>query len=175
MLDIFHTLAEVSVAITGFSSLIIIFRGSSVAWSTHDFIHFGFVLAWSIGCIFLALLPVLLAEFGFTVVQAARAGLIAIIVYVSIVGGLLTRAQTVASRRESRVLPLKPRLTMTLLVMAMMVTALLSSFDLLGGPVHAWYAFCIILLLVIATADLGIFVVESTRERSRQGETDDHA
>ena len=29
MLDIFHTLAEVAVAITGFSSLIIIFRGAA--------------------------------------------------------------------------------------------------------------------------------------------------
>jgi len=59
MLDVFHTLAEVSVAITGFSSLIIIFRGSSTDWSRQDYVSFAYVLSWSIGCIFLSLLPII--------------------------------------------------------------------------------------------------------------------
>ena len=60
MLDVFHTLAEVSVAITGFSSLIIIFRGSAADWSRQDYVNFAFILCWSIGSVFLSLQPIIL-------------------------------------------------------------------------------------------------------------------
>lgn len=163
MLEIFHTLAEVSVAITGFSSLIIIFRGNATPWSSHDYIHFGFVLAWSIGSIFLALAPVVLAEFGISVETASRAGLISAVVYIGIVGGLLTRAQNRASRAAGRSPPLEPRIVMTMLIMVIVAVSILSAVGLLPGAVHAWFALTIILLLISATADLGIFVAQATR------------
>ena len=162
-LDIFHTLSEVSVAITGFSSLIIIFRGSATPWSSHDYIHFGFVLAWSIGCIFLSLLPVLLAEFGIALHQSSRIGFITAIFYISILGGLLSRAQNAASRREGVSPPLRPRIVMTILVFSILAISLLSAVGFMPGPLQAWYALVIVSLLFVATADLGIFVVHSTR------------
>ncbi len=53
-MDVFHTLAEMAVALTGFSSLIIIFRDSSTDWSRQDYLSLGYVLSWSIGTIFLS-------------------------------------------------------------------------------------------------------------------------
>ena len=104
VLDVFHTMAEVSVAVTGFSSLIIIFRRRSSDWNRQDFVSFAFVLCWSTGSIFLSLLPILLVEFGFDLAFASRVGLVAAIAYMAIAGGLLTRAQLfdLASRWRQR-------------------------------------------------------------------------
>ena len=68
-MEVFHTLAEISVAITGFSSLIIIFRGSDNEWNRQDYLGLGYVLSWSIGCIFLSLLPIVLVEFGLSIAR----------------------------------------------------------------------------------------------------------
>ena len=165
MLDVFHTLAEVSVAVTGFSSLIIIFRGSSVPWEPLDYIHFGFVLAWTIGCIFLSLLPILFVEFGVGVETAARVGLIAAVGYVIAVGAVLTRAQNRAAATAEEMPPAVPRIVMTVFVMIFLVVSILAATGLLGGALRAWYALAIVALLAIATADLGIFVVQSTRKQ----------
>ena len=94
LMDVFHTLAEISVAITGFSSLIIILRGSSTQWSREDYLSFGYVLSWSVGCIFLSLLPILLVELGFELVRAAGAGLIALPAYLFVIGGSLGYARS---------------------------------------------------------------------------------
>ena len=84
MLEIFHTLAEVSVAVTGFSSSVIIFRGNATTdWSRQDYISFGFVLSWSIGSIFLSLLPILMVEFGHSLEAAAQIGCFSVIGYVA--------------------------------------------------------------------------------------------
>jgi hypothetical protein len=163
LLDIFHTLSEVSVAVTGFSSLIIIFRGNATPWSRHDYIHFGFVLAWSIGSIFLSLLPILLAEFDIDIARSARIGLIATLVYIGLVGGLLTRAQNRATRERGQSPPLLPRVVMSAIVFALVTLAILAAAGVLPGPLHAWYAVTIVALLALATGDLGIFVVHSTR------------
>ncbi len=163
-MEIFHTLAEVSVAITGFSSLIIIFRGSDAAWQDHDYVHFGFVLAWSIGSIFLSLIPLLLAEFGAAAAQAARLGLYATVLYIIVTGSVLTRIQTRTITRHGVTLPFLPRLLMTMLIVTTAVIALLAGISVLPGAPHAWLGLAIVLLLVAATADLGIFVVQTTRK-----------
>ncbi|MEM9622090.1 MAG: hypothetical protein AAF993_10605 [Pseudomonadota bacterium] len=165
-LDIFHTLAEVSVAVTGFSSLIIIFRGSSKPWHAFDYVHFGFVLAWSIGCIFLSLLPVLLVQFGIALQLASQVGLITTVVYIILVGGTLTRVQQTISRQDDTRLARVPRLIMTVLVVSNITMAILAAAQLVPGPIHAWLATAVIALLIIATADLGLFVVQSTREQT---------
>ena len=96
-MDIFHTLAEISVAITGFSSLIIVFRGNSTDWDRLDYLRFGYVLAWSIGSIFLSLLPIVLVEFGMKLSAAARTGMFIAPLYMLGVGGILgyTRSRIV--------------------------------------------------------------------------------
>ncbi len=149
-------------AITGFSSLIIIFRGNTNPWHDLDYIHFGFILAWSIGCIFLALLPILLTEFQVPLNQAARYALFMQAAYIVAVGGILTRAQNRVSKREQGVAPPRvPRVVMTTLVIITLILCLVAGLGLLPGAIHAWHALAIVLLLIIATANLGIFVVDS--------------
>ena len=92
-MDIFHTLTEISVAITGFSSLIIIFRGSSTDWVRLDYLSFGYVLSWSIGSVFLSLLPIVLVEFRMRLSAAAQIGLLSTPVYIFMVGAILGYAR----------------------------------------------------------------------------------
>ena len=164
MLDVFHTLAEVSVAVTGFSSLIIIFRGSSSPWSRQDLVSFGFVLCWSIGSIFLALMPIILVDFGITLASASRIGMFCAIGYIAVAGTLLTRAQYVTSRAGGGRVNERWRVAMTLLFVVIVATACAGSLQALPGPLNGWYATVIVLLLASATANLGVFVVHGTTQ-----------
>ena len=171
MLDVFHTLAEVSVAITGFSSLIIIFRGSSSGWSRQDYVSFAYVLSWSIGCIFLSLLPIVLVEFGMNLSAIARVGLFGAIVYMFTVGGILMATRNRIAREVGNGDPLWRSATggggvglgMLLSFLVIVVGSLAAGLGLLPGPKHAWYAATIVLLMAHATAELGFFVVRTAR------------
>lgn len=103
-MDVFHTLAEIAVAVTGFSSLIVIFRGATATWDPQEYISFAFVFFWSIGALFLALLPIILVEFGLTIAEATRAGLVTAVVYLAVVGaGLsMTRLRAGSKRNEGK-------------------------------------------------------------------------
>lgn len=159
MLDIFHTLAEVAVAVAGFSSLIIIFRGDSAEWTRLDYIHFAFVLSWSIGSIFLALLPILLVQFGWTLAAASRIGLIVWIVYFVTVGGLLMQAR----RRAHQALGERPKANWVLNTLFTVVTigSGAAAAGVLPGPVDAWYAFAISFLMIGSIANLAEIVFRS--------------
>lgn len=164
VLDVFHTLAEISVAITGFSSLIIIFRGSSIDWSRQDYISFSFILSWSVGSIFLSLLPIVLVEFEMTVSAAAQIGLFSLIAYMTVVAGILTYAENRIVRESGGRIQSRLNLGMSLLFLVIVAGALAAGLGLLPGPRHAWYAATILLLMVHATAELGVFVVRTTRQ-----------
>lgn len=176
MLDIFHTLAEVSVAITGFSSLIIIFRGSSSDWSRQDYVSFAYVLSWSIGCIFLSLLPIVLLEFGMKLSAIARVGLFVAVAYMFAVGGILMAARNRIVKEIGSDGPLWQSATgggrigfgMSLSFLVIVAAALAAGFGLIPGPTLAWYAATIVLLMAHATAELGFFVVQTTRHRNSE-------
>ena len=168
MLDVFHTLAEVAVAITGFSSLIVIFRGSASGWSRQEYVGFAFVLGWSIGCIFLSLLPIVLVEFGMKLSAAARIGLFAAVVYMFGLSTILTYARRRSSRgagwRSAAIGPGSIGLWMSISFLVIVASALAAGLGLFPGPMHAWYAAAIVLLMAHATAELGVFVVQSTSQ-----------
>ena len=177
MLDVFHTLAEISVAITGFSSLIIIFRGSSTDWSRQDYLSFGYVLSWSIGSIFLSLLPIVLVEFGMKLSAAAQIGLFSTPAYMFVVGGILgyTRNRIVRegdwqSRPvwRSAIGPGWMGIAMSLSAFVIVTGALAAGLGLFPGPQHAWFAATIVLLMVHAIAEMGIFVVRTTRQSNSE-------
>ncbi len=170
MLEIFHTLAEVAVAVTGFSSLIVVFRGNAAEWGRQDFIGLSFVLSWSIGAIFASLLPLVLAEFGFASDAVSRAGLFGLVAYMMIVAAVLTRAQARAAQETGESLPKRPRLVMGVSFCLITLLALGAAFNLLPGALQAWYAAAIVMLLGHATADLGVFVVQTTRRRGQRGD-----
>jgi hypothetical protein len=172
VLDVFHTLAEVSVAITGFSSLVIIFHGSSVDWSRQDYVNFSFALAWSIGCIFLSLLPIVLAEFTIPLASSARIGLLCAIAYMAVTSIILMRARYLVSGDDSG--PVRVSASQVMEQMPWKNPMSASFFTIVGvaaaaargwlpGPQHAWYAATIVLLMAHATAELGIFVVRTAR------------
>ncbi|MEM7016857.1 MAG: hypothetical protein AAF512_05885 [Pseudomonadota bacterium] len=163
MLDIFHTLAQVAVAVTGFSSLIIIFRGDSALWNRLDYVHLGSVLTWSIISIFLALLPVLLAEFGMDIQQAARIGLFTALALIVVIGGVITRAQRMVLDQTNETPPGKIQLIMASFVAVIFLVTLMAASELLPGPLNAWLALTIIALLGVSIADLGFFVIHSAK------------
>jgi hypothetical protein len=162
-LEAFHTLAEISVAIAGFSSLIIVLRGNSVDWTRQDYLNFGYVLSWSIGCIFLSLLPLILVEFNMETSTAARIGLFATAGYMLAVGGILGIARRrivgkTLSLWRSAIGPGRIGIGMTLSAQMMVCVALLAGLGLLPGPTPAWYALAIVWLMAHAVAEMGVFV-----------------
>lgn len=166
MLDIFHTLAEVSVAVTGFSSLIVIFRGNLLQWSQQDYVAFAFVLSWSIGGIFLSLLPILLVEFEVDIAKASQIGLFSFIGFFVIVGGALTRLQKRIENETGESVRSKARFGIGVFFLALVVISFAAGFRFLPGPVHAWYALIIILLMAAAIQNLLDFMMRSVRSIS---------
>jgi len=170
--DVFHTLAEVSVAITGFSSLIIIFRGTSSDWSRREYLSFGYVLSWSIGSVFLSLLPIVLVEFGLTLSAAAQIGLFSTSAYIFMVGGFLGYVRNRIVKEgdwQSRSVwrsatgPGRIGVAMSVSAFVIIAGALSAGLGLLPGPQHAWYAAVLVLLMMHATAEMGVFVAETTQ------------
>jgi hypothetical protein len=173
--DVFHTLAEISVAITGFSSLIIVFRGSSTDWNHKDYLGFGYVLSWSVGSVFLSLLPIVLVEFGMKLSAAAQIGLLVTSAYMFAAGGILGYARNRIVREgdwQSRPLwrsaigPGRIGIGMSLSAFVIVTGALAAGLGLLPGPQHAWFAATIVLLMLHAIAEMGVFVVLTTRQSS---------
>jgi hypothetical protein len=160
-MDAFGTLAEVAVAIAGFSSLAIVFRGRSSDWSGQDYVSLAFAMAWSIGSVFLALLPIVLGEFGIDLTTASRVGLFCIVIYMVLVGAILTIArQSVASSGGGVA---RFSLGISLLFITIVTGALLAGFGLLPGPPNGWLVTGIALLMAHATAELGMLVVSVVR------------
>lgn len=162
-MDVFHTLAQMAVAVTGFSSLVIIFGGGSSVWTSQHFVTFAFSLAWSIGSIFLSLLPIILVEFGLTLAEAAQHGLFLQFAYMFAVAGGLTYARARLAGDGIREVRRRVSVGMTLVFIGIVSCALLAGLGLLPGQSRAWYATTIVFLLAHATGELGILVVQSMR------------
>ena len=171
-MEVFHTLAEISVAITGFSSLIIIFRGSDNEWNRQDYLGLGYVLSWSIGSIFLSLLPIVLVEFGMMLSSASQVGLFSTPIYMFVAGSILGYARGRITSDEgtppTRIWRLaigSGRLGTGMSISALVIVtgALAAGSGLLPGPQHAWYAVSIVLLMAHAIAEMGVFIVRTTR------------
>ena len=160
-MDAFHTLAEIAVAIAGFSSLVIIFRGNMSDWNRQDYVSLAFALSWSIGSVFLSLTPIVLAEFGADLANAARLGLFGAVTYMLVIGGVLTYARLQIEAKGGGHLQFSPALS--LLYLLIVVGALAAGLGLLPGPAHAWFIVTIMLLMAHATAELGLFVIQTVR------------
>ncbi len=159
-MDAFHTLAEIAVAVTGFASLVIIFRGGfSDEWEPQAQLSLVFALAWSVGALFLALLPIVLVEFGLLLDNVARTGLVVMIVYMLTVGLGLTWA-----RRRVRG-PLKLNFGLSTLFLLIIGMSIAAATGVLPGEMHAWYALAIVLLLLHGTAEIAVFVLQSIRAK----------
>lgn len=172
-MEVFHTLAEISVAIAGFSSLVIVFRGSSSNWGSEDYLGFAYVLSWSIGCVFLSLLPILLHEFGIDIHRASQISLFIMPGYVLTIGSLLGYAR---SRINLQLGEPSSSLwkslggsgwvgvSMTSSALLIVFVALLAGFGVFGRELYAWYASTIAFLMMHAIAEMGVFVVQTAKQ-----------
>ena len=176
-MDAFHTLAEVAVAIAGFSSLAIVFRGEKSGWQSQDYVSLAYALCWSIGSVFLALLPIVLGEFGFDLVTSARIGLYTLSAYMLLVGTALVFVRWRIESAGGGAMGLNAALTV--LYLLIVLGALTAAMGMLPGPLHGWLATTIALLMAHATAELGLLVVSTVRhsavdrdtEKNTRGET----
>ncbi len=165
-MEAFQTLAEVAVAVAGFSSLAIVFRGRTTDWTGQDYISLAFAMCWSIGSVFFSLFPIVVVEFGFDLSESSRVGLIAIAFYMLFVAAMLMYARrkiALSGGGEIRV-----NLGMSVLFMVIFVGALTAGFGWTPGPPHAWFATIIVLLMAHATAELGLLVIGMVRETKGQ-------
>ena len=162
-MEAFQTLSEVAVAIAGFSSLAIVFRGKTTDWTGQDYISLAFAMCWSIGSVFFSLFPIVIGEFGVALSDSSRVGLFAIVFYMLAVGALLTyirRKISLAGGGEARL-----NIGMSLLFIVIVVGALVAGFGWIPGEPHAWFATTIVLLMAHATAELGLLVISMVRQR----------
>ncbi len=161
-MDAFHTLADVAVAIAGFSSLAIVFRGRASDWREQDYLSLAFAMCWSIGSVFFALLPILLAQFEFTLTRSSQFGLFGLAAYMLLVGGTLTYARSKITQSEGSIGRMS--IGVTTLFVVIVLGALAAGSGLLPGPTHGWFAVAITLLMVHATAELGLLVINVVRQ-----------
>ena len=160
-MDTFHTLAEVAVAVAGFSSLAIVFRGQRSPWKGQDYVSLGFAMCWSIGSVFLALLPVVLGEFGIDLATSARVGLFSTAAYMLLVGVILTIVRRRIESAGGGAAGLS--IALSILFGVIVIGALAAGSGLLPGPAHGWFAATIALLMAHATAELGLLVISVVR------------
>ena len=160
-MDAFHTLAEVAVAIAGFSSLAIVFRGRATDWQGQDYVSLGFAMCWSIGSVFFSLFPVIVSEFGVSLASASRIGLFGIAAYMMFVGVVLTIVRRRISQTGGGAASLS--LGLSVLFAVIVVGAIAAGSGLLPGPSHGWFATAIALLMAHATGELGLLVINVVR------------
>ena len=160
-MDAFHTLAEVAVAMAGFSSLVIVFRGRSSEWKGQDYVSLAFAMCWSIGSVFFALFPVVSAQFGVELARSSQIGLFSLAAYMLIIGVVLTLARRKIALAGGGVAGLS--FVLSAFFGVIVLGALAAAAGLLPGPTHGWFATAITLLMVHATAELGLLVVNVVR------------
>ena len=161
-MDAFHTLAEIAVAIAGFSSLVSVFRGRMSDWQGQEYVSLAFAMCWSIGSAFFSLFPVVAIEFGFDLAASSRAGLFSLAAYMLVVGTMLTLIRRrVALQGGGRA---DFNVALTLLFALIVLGALLAAFGWIPGPMHAWFILAITLLMAHATAELGLLVIGVVRK-----------
>jgi hypothetical protein len=151
------TIAEVSVALAGFSSVVIALRGVQPhAWSAQDRVGLGNVLAVSVGTLVGSLVPFPLAYLGAS--EALVWGVSTAAVGLFILGGVGTLAFAAVARR---VRPRTPRVFWTMVPSGFVVAPmlLLSSLDVLLPRGPSLLLLGLIWALVGAFAQLASFVL----------------
>ena len=162
-MDAFHTLAEVAVAIAGFSSLAIVLRGQQSTWNGQDYVSLAFAMCWSIGSVFLALFPIILDQFGFDLATASRIGLFSTAAYLLSVGMILTLVRRKIASAGGGTASVSVGLS--LLFGLIVLGSLAAGSGLVPGPASGWFAAVIVLLMAHATAELGLLVTQVVRHR----------
>jgi hypothetical protein len=161
-MNAFHTLAEVAVAIAGFSSLAIVFRGRAADWKGQEYVSLGFAMCWSIGSVFFSLFPIIVGEFGVDLATSSRVGLFGIAAYMLFVGPALTVVRRRISQTGGGAASLSVGLSS--LFGVIVVGAIAAGSGLLPGPSHGWFAAAITLLMAHATGELGLLVINVVRQ-----------
>ena len=160
-MEAFHTLAEGSVAIAGFSSLAIVLRGQNSDWQGQDYVSLAFAMCWSIGGVFFSLFPIVLGEFGINLADSSRIALFSIAAYMLFVGGFLTYVRRKIEGTGGGTAQLS--VSLSLLFGLILIGAVAAGSGLLPGPSHGWLAAAITLLMAHATGELGLLVISVVR------------
>ena len=106
----------------------------------------------------------MLVEFGMQVSRVAQIGLFTQVVYMIVVGIVLTVVDIRIVRGGGHREKVRLNFGMSFLFMVIVLTAILAGLGVLPGAQHAWLATTIVFLMMHATAELGVFVVRTTRQ-----------
>ena len=162
--DVLLTLAEVSIAFAGFSSLIaVVGMRSEAPGESFDLVRYWIMLEFSLAALAFSLLPFVLTFLGVpdTAGWRSLSGLIAVFVVVhNIVLGVMYRRGNEALRRAATPASLVPA---NIVYAATVASQLGNAFGWLDAT-FGWYLFGLALVLVVASAHFIIFIAHALRQ-----------
>ncbi len=142
------TIAELSLALAGFSALLAVFRGGAIhTWHPRARLGFWLIITWSLGALFFSLLPSLLIDLGVTS-WAAPISTLALFLIVATASALRQNLKLVADG-----FPATTQLTWVLGTLIGFGTVGVLAYGVaggLGGPTHRLYHFGVGVSLLLA-------------------------
>ncbi|WP_405232892.1 hypothetical protein [Lentisalinibacter salinarum] len=155
------SLAEIAVALAGFSGLIVAIRATATdGWHPRDIWSLSWMMGASVGVLFLALLPLWLGGFDLPAAAAYHVSAIVACVYCTALLVLMTAIGRALTRRGyPRRIPFFPTAMVTLLVTALAAVGAVAAGAVPTGWTHGTYTGGLIALLLVASLALAVFLV----------------
>lgn len=155
------SLAEIAVALAGFSGLIVAIRATATdGWHPRDIWSLSWMMGASVGVLFLALLPLWLGGFDLPAAAAYHVSAIVACVYCAALLVLMTAiGRTLTRRGYPRRIPFFPTAMVTLLVTALAAVGAVAAGAVPTGRTHGTYTGGLIALLLVASLALAVFLV----------------
>ena len=165
------SLAEIAVALAGFSGLIVAIRATGPhGWHPRDIWSLSWMIGASLGTLFLALLPLWLAGLGFAPAAAYRASAAAASVYCVVFLVLMASiGRGLSLRGYPRRIPFFPTAMMMLLGTVLAAVGTTAAGLVPASRLHGVYTGGLIALLVISSLALGVFLVLLARVVKKRG------
>jgi hypothetical protein len=165
------SLAEIAVALAGFSGLIVAIRATGPSgWHPRDIWSLSWMMGASVGTMFLALLPLWLAGLDFAPADAYRASAVVASVYCSVFLVLMTLIGRVLSLRGyRRRIPFFPTAMVTLLGLALAAAGTTAAGLVPASRLHGVYTGGLIALLLISSLALALFLTLLARVVKKRG------
>ena len=153
-MDGFSNLIEFSIALAGFTSIVVAFAHKDEKWNAFDKFRITNALMCSVGAAFLSALPYGFFYFGLDEISIWKMEALSVGAYLLffIMSTLIRRKNTLSPEQQSQ---LPKKMVGLLIAMALVLTIIIfsSAFDLLSWPSKALSYFGIIYLCLLYTSD----------------------
>jgi hypothetical protein len=159
--ELLLSLAEIAVALAGFSGLIVAIRATATdGWHPRDVWSLSWMMGASVGALFLALFPLWLTGFGLAELIAYRVSGAVASVYCGVFLVLMTSIGRMLARRGyPRRIPFFPTAMVSLLGVALAAVVAVAAGLTPPTRMHGFYTGGLVALLLVASLALAVFLV----------------